>query len=121
MESGADGPLAALGNRTPLEAAATPHCDRIAAAGRQGSVATIPPDITPSDDVALVSLLGYDPRRNYPGPGPIEAAARRLRLSQDQIVFRCNLVTLADGQMLDARAGGIPTGQAAQLVGALNS
>src|SRR5438105_3695804 len=120
MNAAADLPLAALDGRTPLEAAATPNLDQIARAGRQGTVATIPPGLTPSDDVALVSLLGRDPRKDYPGPGPVEAAGHAIRLAPGEIALRCNLVTIADGRMLDARAGHIPSVQATQLIEAMN-
>src|SRR5262245_14034265 len=99
MNSAADEPIAALDGRTPLEAASTPNCDEIARRGRQGTVKTIPEGRDPSDDIGLVSLLGYDPRQSYSGPGPTEAAARRVQLAADELVFRCNLVTVSHGQM----------------------
>src|SRR5215813_8195341 len=120
MNSAGDQPAAALGGRTPLEMASTPNCDAIVRRGRQGTVATIPAGRHPSDDVGLVSLLGYDPRDGYPGPGPVEAAGRRIPLGPDEIMFRCNLVTVSHGEMIDARGGGIPASQATELIDELN-
>jgi 2,3-bisphosphoglycerate-independent phosphoglycerate mutase len=70
----------------------------------------------PGSDVAQMSLLGYDPRRYYTGRAPIEAVARNIKLSLDDWVFRCNLVTIADGKMADHSAGHISTVEADKLI-----
>lgn len=120
MDGAADEPLAERDGRTPLEVAATPHCDAICAVGRQGTVRTIPPDGMAEPDVALVSLSGYDPRHGYTGLGALEATARKIRLGTNEIAFRCNLVTLGGGVLLDATGGGIGTSEAGLLIDALN-
>jgi len=68
-----------------------------------------------------MSLLGYDPRQYYSGRAPIEAAARDIKLSFDDWVFRCNLVTIADGKMADHSAGHISTTEAEKLIGELDN
>jgi 2,3-bisphosphoglycerate-independent phosphoglycerate mutase len=95
--------------------------DRISTQGRQGLVRTIPANMEPGSDVAQMSLLGYDPRRYYSGRAPIEAVARNIKLSLDDLVFRCNLVTIADGKMADHSAGHISTAEADKLVGELDN
>lgn len=116
----ADAPIATLDGRTPLEAAHTPHCDAIAREGRQGTIGVIPPGVHPDDDVGLACLLGCDTRGDYPGRGPIEAAARRLRLEPGDVVFRCDFVTADSDGVLDATAGNLPTPQAEPLMTVLN-
>ena len=108
-DGAADEPLEELGGKTPLEAAETPNMDRISTAGRLGLVRTVPEGFEPGSDVAQMSLLGYDPLRYYSGRAPVEAAARGIRLGMDDWVFRCNLVTIADGLMADHSAGHIST------------
>ncbi len=115
-DGAADDPLEQFGGRTPLEAAETPNLDHISAEGRQGLVQTVPDGMEPGSDVAQMSLLGYDPSHFYSGRAPIEAAARGLRLGLDDWVFRCNLVTVADGKMADHSAGHISTEEAASLI-----
>ena len=105
----ADDPQSALGGKTPLEAAATPNMDQVAARGRVGRLLTIPPGLPPGSDVANLSLMGYDAAENYQGRGPIEAASIGVALDPDDTAFRCNLVTLADGLMADYSAGHITT------------
>ncbi len=120
-DGAADEPLEQFGKRTVLEAAETPNMDRISMQGRQGLVRTIPTNMEPGSDVAQMSLLGYDPRRYYSGRAPIEAVARNIKLSLDDWVFRCNLVTIADGKMADHSAGHISTVEADKLIGELNN
>jgi 2,3-bisphosphoglycerate-independent phosphoglycerate mutase len=120
-DGAADEPLAELGGRTPLEAAYTPNMDRIAIDGRQGTVRTIPDGFESGSDVAIMCLLGYAPARYHTGRAPLEAAARRIRLSASDWVFRCNLVTVVDGIMKDHSAGGIGDAEARVLIELLAS
>jgi 2,3-bisphosphoglycerate-independent phosphoglycerate mutase len=115
-DGAADEPLDQFEGQTPLEAAETPNMDRISIEGRQGLVRTVPEGLEPGSDVAQMSLLGYDPLRYYRGRAPIEAAARGLRLGRDDWVFRCNLVTIADGAMADHSAGHISTEEGSCLI-----
>jgi len=115
-DGAADEPIEQFGGKTALEAAAIPNMDRIAMEGRQGIVRTVPEGLEPGSDVAQMSLLGYDPRRFYSGRAPIEAAARNIHLGPQDWVFRCNLVTIADGLMADHSGGHISTEEAVKLI-----
>jgi len=115
-DGAADEPLEQFGNKTVLEAAHTPGMDKISALGRQGLARTVPADMEAGSDVAQMSLLGYDPKRYYTGRAPIEAAARNIKLSLEDWVFRCNLITIADGEMADHSAGHISTAEAGKLI-----
>ena len=119
-DGAADEPLEQLGGKTILEAADIPNMDKISTQGRQGMVRTVPDGMEPGSDVAQMCLLGYDPRRYYSGRAPIEAAARNIKLSESDWVFRCNLVTIADGKMADHSAGHISTEEAGKLMKELN-
>ncbi|MEM9882925.1 MAG: cofactor-independent phosphoglycerate mutase [Planctomycetota bacterium] len=115
-DGAADFPLAALGDRTPFEAAATPHLDRLAQTGRQGTVATTPEGMPCGSDVCSMSLLGYDPKRYHKGRAPLEAAALGLDLDPSDWVFRVNLVTVVDGKMQDHSAGHISSEESRRLL-----
>ena len=116
----ADEPVAALGGRTPLQAALTPTLDALANRGEVGRAAVIPAGMPPGSDVGNMSIFGYDPARFHTGRAPIEAAALGLRLRPDQVAFRCNLVTLgADGTMADFAGGHPSTEDAAAVVARL--
>ncbi len=119
-----DYPLKALNGSTPLEAARTPHMDRLVGLGRLGTVRTVPRGMEPGSDIANMSLLGYDPMRYHTGRAPLEAASMGVHLSPEDVAFRCNLVTLAlDGEnvlrMEDYSAGHISNEEAHQLIEAL--
>jgi len=119
-DGAADEPLDQFDGQTALEAAETPHMDQISTVGRQGLVHTIPEGMEAGSDVAQMCVLGYDPRRYYTGRAPIEAVARRIKLGLDDWVFRCNLVTIADGKMVDHSAGHISSAEASNLINELN-
>ena len=116
----ADEPLAALGDRTPLEAAAMPTLAALARRGEVGRAAVIPPGMAPGSDVGNMSILGYDPARHHTGRAPIEAAGLGVSLAPGEVAYRCNLVTVGDdGTMVDFAGGHPSTEDAAKVVAAL--
>jgi 2,3-bisphosphoglycerate-independent phosphoglycerate mutase len=116
----ADYPIAELGNRTPLEAAKTPNMDFIAQNGMLGQSKTIPAKMSPASDVANISILGYDPAEYYTGRGPLEAANLGIDLAENDVAFRCNLITTSGDILMDYSAGHISTKEAAQLINFLD-
>jgi len=115
-----DDPIEELGNRTPLEAARRTNLDYLAAHGRTGLVKTIPDKMAPGSDVGNLSLLGYNPAKDLPGRAPLEAANLGIDLADDEVIFRCNLVTVEKNKMVDYSAGHIKSEEAAKLIDALN-
>ncbi len=120
-DGAADEPIEQLGNKPIFEAADISNIDNISRAGRQGLVRTVGPNLPAGSDVAMMSLLGYDPLKFYTGRAPIEAAAKNLPITDSDWVFRCNLVTIADDKMADHSAGHISTEEGAKLVDELNN
>lgn len=119
-DGAADEPVAALNGQTPLEAARTPNLDWIASHGQVGTARTVPAGYTPGSDVATLSVIGYSPKECYTGRAPIEAAARGLKLGPTDVVFRCNLVTIADGKMADFSAGHIHNEESHRIIQDIN-
>ncbi|HUS48375.1 MAG TPA: cofactor-independent phosphoglycerate mutase [Phycisphaerae bacterium] len=119
-DGAADVPLGELGGKTPLAAARKPNMDWIAANGKCGTVCNIPDRMPCGSDVAILSVLGYDPRQYYTGRAPLEAAAQGLAVAEDEWIFRCNFVTIIDGVMEDYSAGHISTEEARTLIALLN-
>jgi len=117
----ADYPIPKLGNLTPLQKAYTPNMDEIAARGRNGLLKTIPESFAPGSDVAILSVLGYDPKEFYTGRGPFEAAARGIELDENDVAFRCNLITEKDGILVDYSAGHITSKEASKLIQSLKN
>ena len=120
-----DYPVESLGGRTPLEAANTPNMDRLAGGGRLGLAQTIPEGYPSGTDVGTMSILGYDPRRFHTGRSPIEAASMGIDLADDDVAFRCNLVTLREDEatpvMDDFTAGHVSNDDARRIIETLQS
>ena len=127
-DGSADNPIDSLGGKTPLEAAELPCMDSLASRGEIGSARTVPEGISPGSDSANLSVMGYDPRRYLTGRSPLEAASIGLEMTDSDISFRANLITIdPDGAeeyeyfiVRDHAAGDITTEEAAELVEALN-
>ncbi|MEG1460215.1 MAG: 2,3-bisphosphoglycerate-independent phosphoglycerate mutase [Oscillospiraceae bacterium] len=92
----ADNPVPELGNKTPLQFAAIPHIDSLAARGEMGSVKNCPQGLPPGSDTAILSIFGADPRSCYTGRSPLEAAASGIKLRQGDVSYRCNMIALED-------------------------
>jgi len=115
----ADYPVPELNDKTPLQAANKPNMDMIAAKGRNGLLKTVPNGLTPGSGTAILSVLGYDPTRYYTGRGPFEAAARKIKLDENDVAYRCNLITEKDGILIDYSADHISNNESAELIEAL--
>jgi 2,3-bisphosphoglycerate-independent phosphoglycerate mutase len=115
----ADYPITELGGKTPLQAAYKPNIDAVAARGRSGLIKNVPDTMTPGSEVAICSILGYDPTIYCTGRGPIEAASMGVKLGANDTAYRCNVITEKDGTIADYSAGHITTPEAAQLVAAM--
>lgn len=106
LDGAGDRPTAALGGRTPLAAAQTPHLDRLAARGQLGLVYTVGPEIAPESDVAVTAILGYDPHTAHVGRGPLEALGAGVPFREGDLALRGNFATLGSGwRIVDRRVG----------------
>ena len=123
----ADEPIPELGNRTPLDAAATPVMDELASKGILGTVQNVPAGMAPGSDVANLSVLGYDPAANYSGRSPLEALSVGVQMDDGDVIFRSNIVTLTEDEpyaqktILDHSSGEISTADADVLMDAIRS
>ncbi len=122
----ADEPIPSLGNKTPLEAANTPHMDYLAKKGNVGLVHTVPEGMSPGSDTANLSVIGYNPKEYYTGRSPLEALSIGIDMKDTDVSFRCNLVTLSEEEynykdrvMVDHSSSEISTEDARILLEAL--
>ena len=91
-----DEPIAALGGKTPLEYAQTPAMDALASGGELGMVQNVPEGMHPGSEVANLSVMGYNPETDFTGRSPLEALSVGVKMEPDDIIFRCNVVTLTE-------------------------
>jgi len=117
-----DEEIAMLGNQTPLQAAKINHMNQLAQKGTVGLVRTIPPGIAPGSDAANLSVMGYDPVVYHTGRSPLEAVSMGIQMSDTDVAFRTNLVTLQgagayeDLIIADHSAGDITSKEARILI-----
>lgn len=121
----ADEPIGSLGNKTPLEKAATPVMDALAAESEIGLVHTIPEGMKPGSDTANLSVMGYDPKVYYTGRSPLEALSIGVPMKDTDVALRCNIVTVSEEEpyeektIIDHSSGEISTKEAAVLLEAV--
>lgn len=138
-EGMADHPRQDLAGKTPLQAASTPHLDRLAQNSELGLLTVALENGRHGSGLTGTSILGYEPRRYYQGPGPLEAASLGVNVEEHDVVYCCTMVTLKAEQqpgakggvsdikklgphvvMEDATAGLITTEEARELIDAVN-
>lgn len=118
----ADYKIPSLGDKTPLEVAAIPTINFLAKHGEIGIVDTIPEGMAPGSDIANLSVMGYDPKIYHSGRSPLEAASMGVEMTETDVTFRCNLVTLTNEEnygertILDHSSGDITTEEARELI-----
>ncbi|MBR5262761.1 MAG: cofactor-independent phosphoglycerate mutase, partial [Clostridia bacterium] len=118
----ADYPVPAFDGKTPMMMANKPNFDSLAQKGEVGLVRTVAEGLKPGSDVANLSVMGYDPMKYYTGRSPLEAVSIGVKMADNDIALRCNLVTLSDEEnyedktMVDYSAGDISSADAAEII-----
>ena len=112
----ADEPIGLFNGLTPLQKASCTNMDILAKLGSVGCLQTIPEGYNAGSEVANLSILGYGPEHFENGRAVLEARGMGIKLGNNEIVFRTNLVTIQDGKMLDFTAGEIESEQAEELI-----
>ena len=116
-----DDPIPAFGDRTPLEAAATPALDELARRGSTGIVTTVGEGIAPESDIAVFAILGYDPREEHPGRGVVEAVGSDMAFDDGDLAYRVNFATADWPHIVDRRVGrDLSSEEAAALAAEVN-
>lgn len=116
----ADEPIAALGNKTPMQFADTPSMDRLAKLGVTGRMKTVTDGFHPGSEVANMAILGYDLPTVYEGRGVLEAASMGVDLKPDEMALRCNLICIEGDHIKNHSSGNIPSEEASVLIDFLN-
>lgn len=116
----ADNPIAEWDNKTPLMVARKPVMDSLCKQGQAGLLRSIPEGMHPGSEIANMNILGIDPRKYFPGRGVLEAAALKVPVESDDLVFRCNLVTIENGLLVNHSGGHVTNEEAGELIKALN-
>jgi len=110
---------------TSLEKACKPGLDFIARNGVCGLMYVIGEGVAPESDVAVISLLGYDPYKVYTGRGPLEALGAGLSFREGyEVAFRANFATVEPEtlRLIDRRVKrGLSSEEAKELAKAVDN
>lgn len=120
MSGAADHPTEDLGEKTPLEVAKIPNLNYFTKVGKVGQAKLYSDRLEPFSDVTFLNTLGYEVDKVYTGLGPLEASNLELKLEDNEIAFRMNFITEADGTLADATGGSLTTKEAKALINFLN-
>lgn len=102
---------------TELEAANTPHLNRLAREGMVGLMHPVGIGISPGSGPGHLGLFGYDPIKYLIGRGVLEAVGIGLTLTDQDVAARGNFCTVDDdGLITDRRAGRISTEECGRMV-----
>ncbi|HEX6031139.1 MAG TPA: 2,3-bisphosphoglycerate-independent phosphoglycerate mutase [Tepidiformaceae bacterium] len=108
--------------RSELEQANCPNLDRLATRSEVGLTVPVGPGITPGSGPGHLALFGYDPYRFDIGRGVLEAVGIDFDLGPNDVAARGNFCTLdMNRNIIDRRAGRVPTEVSAGLVERLRS
>ncbi len=108
--------------RTELEAAWTPHLDRVARESVCGLTVPVGTGITPGSGPGHLALFGYDPLKYTIGRGVLEATGIDFDLQPSDVAARGNFCTVdTEGRITDRRAGRISTERSTEIVEGLRS
>ncbi len=101
---------------TELETANTPNLDKLAAKSMTGMSMPLAPGVAPGSGVAHLALFGYDPIKNAIGRGAVAVYGVGLDMEQGDVAFRVNFAGFnSKGEVMDRRAGRLPTEKNQQL------
>ena len=102
--------------KSEMETARTPNMDALAAESALGLTDPVMAGITPGSGPGHLALFGYDPLKYLIKRGVMEALGIGLKLRPEEIAVRGNFCTLdAQGNVVDRRAGRIPSAESAPL------
>lgn len=103
-----DRPIPELSEKTPLQVARIPNLDRLAQKGICGVQNAISSGEYPTSEEAHLAIFGYNPKKDLPGRGVLEAIGLGIDLAKKDLVLRVDFGTVDEGlRVIDPRAGNI--------------
>ena len=115
-----DEPNPILDNLTPSHYAYMPALNHMREHGLVSRQHTIPLVNKPATDGAVLKILGYDVTENLEARAWLEALGFGIKVSDNDLCLRCNLITHADDRLVSHCGGDITREQSEEIVQILN-
>lgn len=96
-----------LNNMTPIEYANTPIMDRIMNEGTHEKTCFCPSGRNPDSLVCILSILGVEKSLIPKNRAYLEALAAGINIEDDEVVLRCNLVSVGQDKLESFNARGL--------------
>ena len=107
--------------QSELQCASTPNLDKLAAESSCGLTTPVLPGITPGSGPGHMALFGYNPVKYLLGRGILEGMGIGADIVYGDVAARGNFCQLDQaGNIVDRRAGRIPTDESLRLIEELN-
>ena len=107
--------------QSELQCASTPNLDKLAAESSCGLTTPVLPGITPGSGPGHMALFGYNPVKYLLGRGILEGMGIGADIVYGDLAARGNFCQLDQaGNIVDRRAGRIPTDESLRLIEELN-
>lgn len=101
-----DDKIAKLGNKTPFEAAKASNIEYMKSKGSYGFFSTCPAGFKADSLTCILTLLGQEKDSIPSGRAYFEALAEGLALKSNEVIMRCNLISIDENGFLDSSTGG---------------
>lgn len=99
LDGASEEKISKLNNKTPIEYANTPILDKIIKQGNYKKVSFCPNNITPDSLSCILTLLGVNEKLIPTGRAYLEALAADIRLEENEVALRCNLIGIKDNKL----------------------
>lgn len=98
-----------LNNKTPLEYAYTPNIDKIIKKGTYENRKFYIEDRAPDSLSCILSLLGVNKHHIPKNRAYLEALSKDIKVSDDEVVLRCNLISIDNNKLESFNGKGLST------------
>ena len=107
LDGMSEGKFEQLNNMTPLEYANTPILDKIINGGTHEKTCFYPTNRDPDSLVCILSILGVEEKLIPKNRAYLEALAAGIDIADDEVVLRCNLVSIKNNKLESFNAKGL--------------
>lgn len=115
LDGASEEKLEELNGMTPLEFSYTPHLDKILEKGKWLKRTFYPFGQEPDSLNCILSILGLNEEQIPKSRAYFEALAKGIEIKEDEVVLRCNLISIKNDKLESFNALGLPKDMQKQI------